>query len=52
MFEVEAERITNTKSRGKFDNVRNIFEFLKARQVDSLGHLLLWGLIRVRLRNQ
>ena len=40
VFEVEAERITNTKSRRKFDNVRNISEFVKERQLNLLGHSL------------
>jgi hypothetical protein len=40
MFEVEAERITNTKLRRKFDNFRNISEFAKERQLNWLGHLL------------
>ena len=40
MFEVEAERITNTKLRRKFDNIRNISEFVKERQLNWLGHLL------------
>jgi hypothetical protein len=31
ILEVEAERITNTKLRRKFDNIRNISEFANER---------------------
>jgi hypothetical protein len=40
MFEVEAEKISNLKLRGKFDNIRNISEFVHERQLNWLGHLL------------
>jgi hypothetical protein len=40
LFEAEAERITNTMLRRKFDNIRIVFEFVNARQLNWLGHLL------------
>jgi hypothetical protein len=41
VFKVEAVRITNTKLRRKFDNIRNTFELAKERQLNWLGHFLL-----------
>jgi hypothetical protein len=40
VFKAEAERITNTKLRRKFDNIRSIFEFVNERQLNWLGHWL------------
>jgi hypothetical protein len=34
MFEAEAERITSTKLRRKFDNIGNVSEFAKERQLN------------------
>jgi hypothetical protein len=40
MFEVEEKRITNRKLRDSFDNIRNITEFIKERQLTWLEHVL------------
>jgi hypothetical protein len=40
MFEVEEKRITNRKLRESFDNIRNITEFIKERQLTWLEHVL------------
>ena len=40
MYEVEEKRITNKKLRGLFDNIRNITEFVKERQLTWLEHIL------------
>jgi exonuclease III len=40
MFEVEEKRITNRKLRESFDNIRNIDEFIKERQLTWLEHVL------------
>ena len=41
MFEVEEKRITNRKVRESFDNIKNITEFIKARQLLTwLEHVL------------
>jgi exonuclease III len=40
MFEVEERRITNKQMRETFDNIRNISEFIKERQLTWLEHVL------------
>jgi hypothetical protein len=40
MFEVEEKRITNRKLRESFDNIRNITELVKERQLTWLEHIL------------
>ena len=40
MYEVEEKRIRNKKLRELFDNIRNITEFVKERQLTWLEHIL------------
>jgi hypothetical protein len=40
MFDVEEKRITNKQMRESFDNIRNIAEFVKERQLTWLEHVL------------
>jgi hypothetical protein len=46
MFEVEEKRITNKQMHESFDNIRNISEFIKERQLTWLEHVLRMDLKR------